>query len=305
MSSGTSEDSFAPPRGGSWSKTASLVFVLVAYVVAIVFGWLFVELTEWENPLWIAAGADVVGTIVIFLFATAMRNTSMYDAYWSVAPVPLALYWMSAAEPGANDARQWIVFALVTIWGIRLTYNWARGWTGLRHEDWRYTDFRRKTGRAYFLVDFFGLQMFPTVQVFAAMLPAWAVLVHGRGPLNVLDVLGLLITAGAITMEGVADNQLRDFVKRRKPGQIMEEGLWKYSRHPNYFGQIMLWWGLYLFALAVDTSYWWTGIGALMITIMFVFISVPLLDTRSSERRPGYAEHCKKVSAIVPMPRRD
>jgi steroid 5-alpha reductase family enzyme len=298
------EHDFLPPRGQSWSKGFSLAFVTVAYIVAIAAGWLFIDITEWENPLWIAAGADVVGTIVIFMFSTAMRNTSMYDAYWSVAPVPIALYWMFAAEPGANSARQWIVFTLVLAWGIRLTYNWARGWPGMRHEDWRYTDFRKKTGKLYFLIDFFGLHFFPTVQVFLAMLPVWVAVSLSSGPLNILDVIAFIVTAAAIIIEGVADEQLRSFVRTKKPGEIMQQGLWKYSRHPNYFGQILLWWGFFLFALAVDFEYWWTGIGAVAITVMFLVVSVPMLDERSMERRPGYEEHCKKVSSIIPLPRR-
>ena len=293
-----------PPRLAHLSKAASLGLVLAIYIVTLAVAVGFVELTDWQSLLLIGAAADVVCTVVIWLFSTALRNSSMYDAYWSVAPVPLAFYWWLSSQSEGNETRAMVVTLLVTIWGIRLTYNWARGWTGMKHEDWRYTDYRRRTGKLYPLVDLFGIHMFPTVQVFLGMLPVWAACARPGAPFGALDVVAAIITAVAILIEGVADNQLRDFMKRRKPGEIMNEGLWKHSRHPNYFGQIMLWWGLYGFALAADpAAYWWTGIGALAINIMFLVVSVPLIDTRSIERRPGFAEHCEKTRMFIPLPR--
>ena len=80
----------------------------------------------------------------------------------------------------------------------------------------------------------------------------------------------------------------------------MTTGLWAYSRHPNYFGEIMFWWGLFIFALAADSCYWWTIAGPLVITILFLFISIPMMDKRSLGRRPGYEEHMERVSALIP-----
>jgi steroid 5-alpha reductase family enzyme len=102
-------------------------------------------------------------------------------------------------------------------------------------------------------------------------------------------------------IEATADAQLHRFCQARKPGEIMSRGLWAYSRHPNYFGEISFWWGLWLFGLAADPgSALWTLAGPAAITALFVFVSVPLIDKRSLARRPGYAEHSKRISAIVP-----
>jgi len=98
----------------------------------------------------------------------------------------------------------------------------------------------------------------------------------------------------------VADEQLRAFRKERREGEILARGLWAFSRHPNYFGEVSFWWGLFLFALAADPGAWWSGVGAAAITALFVFASIPLLDRRSAARRPAYAEHMKRVSALVP-----
>ncbi len=104
----------------------------------------------------------------------------------------------------------------------------------------------------------------------------------------------------AIITETVADEQMLRFTKTRKPGEIMNRRLWRYSRHPNYFGEISFWWGLYFFGLAANYSYWWTIAGPIAITALFLFISIPMMDKRSLERRPEYAEHMKKTSALVP-----
>lgn len=291
------------PRGSSWSKAGSLAFVTFAYLVTLAVCWAFEGIFELESLLWKGFALDVVGTATIFAFSALMRNSSMYDAYWSVAPIPLAFWWWLDPAAQGDELRGLIMAVVVTVWGIRLTGNWVRGWPGMRHEDWRYTDFRRKTGKWYPFVDFFGIHLFPTVQVFLGMLPVWAGAAQPGRPFGALDVVGVVVALGGTAIEGISDHQLHDFLKRRKPGQIMNEGLWKHSRHPNYLGQIIFWWGLWFFALAADPSLWWTGIGALAIHVMFLVVSVPLLDTRSIERRPGFEEHCKKTRMFLPFPR--
>jgi steroid 5-alpha reductase family enzyme len=260
-----------------------------------------------RSTILIAGLADIAATFVVFGFSTLYRNSSLYDPYWSVAPVPIALYWaLNPVVTGVNSLRQFLAVTLVTIWAVRLTYNWLRRWEGLNHEDWRYSDLRNKTGRRYWLVDLTGIHLFPTVQVFLGCLALYPALSLGTGSLGVLDGIAVLITCGAIGIEANADKQLHRFLSRdRKPGEILNQGLWAYSRHPNYFGEIMFWWGLYLLGLAADPSYWWTVIGPLSITLMFLFISIPMIDKRSLERRPHYGEHMKNVSACIPwFPRR-
>ena len=143
--------------------------------------------------------------------------------------------------------------------------------------------------------------------MFLGCLPLYPVLALPARPLGWLDALAVVVTGGAIAIEALSDHQLHDWIENRKgPGEIMTEGLWGYSRHPNYFGEASFWWGLYLFGLAADPSYYWTGVGALAITAMFVLVSIPMLDQRSLERRPGYEEHMEMVSGFIPMlpPRR-
>ena len=245
--------------------------------------------------------ADLVATLVIFAFSRAYRNSSFYDAYWSVIPPLITVYWLCFDAGAADPARKALVLILVWLWGIRLTANWALGWQGLQHEDWRYAPIKQQAGRWGWLADFGGIHLFPTLIVYAACLPIYAAVSFGDSSFNLLDWLALLITAGAILIELIADVQLHRFVATKKPGEIMSAGLWRYSRHPNYFGEMSFWLGLMLFGLAAyPAGWWWIMPGALAMAVMFFTVSIPLMDKRSLDRRPEYAEHMAKVSGIIP-----
>jgi len=285
-------------------KTLNKAFVLyaLAYVlsllVAVSMGYLFRSL----NPILIVFIADISGTLVIYAFGRVFHNASFYDTYWSIAPLVISLFWvLRASSNSIVTVRQIIVIALVFVWGLRLTYNWARQWQGLKHEDWRYKDLRNKAARWFWLIDLIGIEIMPTVIVFLACLSLYSALAIGKKGFGLLDVIAVIITAGAIVIETIADAQLREFtLKRRQSGEIMAKGLWAYSRHPNYFGEVMFWWGLFLFGLAADLGYWWTIIGPILITFLFAFISIPLMEKRSLERRPGYREITRIIPTFFP-----
>jgi len=284
-------------------------WVLAAYLVALGLAILSaLPLPAGTHPLVVVAVGDLVGTVAIFAFSFVFRNSSFYDPYWSVAPVPIALYL--ASHPQAVDdavpGRQVVAIALVTLWGLRLTWNWARGWTGLHHEDWRYGKLREDTGKAYWLVSFSGIHLFPTVLVYLGCLGLYPALLAGSRPFGLLDLLAAGVTAGAVVIEGLADDQLRAFVRRnRDPNRYLDTGLWAWSRHPNYFGEVSFWWGVWLFGLAADpSSAWWTAAGPLAMTGLFVFISIPMMEKRMVAKRPAYAEHQRRVSMLVPLPPR-
>lgn len=298
MSGGLDIRGPAPHTPAVTPRARAYAMQLVTYVVALAVAALTTALLAGWDALWAAAVADVVATCVVFGFSLWLSCSSMYDPYWSVAPPALWAYWLTGGEP---SARAWIVGALVLLWATRLTWNFLRGFEDLSHEDWRYRDLRERTGRAYWLVSLLGIHLFPTALTFAGSLSLYAV-VRGAGrPLGWLDALAGAVTILGVTYEGVADEQLRAFVRaERREGEIMQRGLWRHSRHPNYFGEMTFWWGLYLFAAAADPGAWWAIVGPIAITLLFVFVSVPMIDRRSLERRPGYDKHMEKVSGIVP-----
>lgn len=280
----------------------ALLYCAFAYVAALLAA---VAVGSWlpagVHPLWVALIADVVATLVVFGFSVWLDNSSMYDPYWSVAPLPIGVYFALQHGPELS-ARAVLVLGWVAVWGARLTYNFLSGWQGLAHEDWRYVRIRQKTGRAYWLVSLLGIHMFPTLLVFAGCLPLYAALAPGARALNIVDVVACTVTAAAIAIEAIADAQLRRFRLRqdRKPEEILDHGLWARSRHPNYFGEMLFWWGLWLFALASGAGNAWTGAGALAITLLFRLVSLRLLEARMLERRPGYAARIRGLPAFVP-----
>jgi steroid 5-alpha reductase family enzyme len=271
---------------------------IIALCIAVSIGYALGD----RHPIWIVLTADIAATLVIYAFARMFRNASFYDAYWSVAPLAIALYYILGVSSGdAVFTRQVVVVTLVFIWGIRLTLNWARQWRGLGHEDWRYANFRVKSKGWFWLVELTGIEMMPTIIVFLGCLSLYPALSTGTSTFGVLDWVASVVTAAAIIIETTADQQLRRFVRTNPQSRkIMSTGLWAYSRHPNYLGEIMFWWGLFIFALAADLSFWWVVVGPLAMTVLFVFASIPMMDKRNLERRPGYEEHMRRVSAVIP-----
>jgi steroid 5-alpha reductase family enzyme len=260
-------------------------------------------------------------SVVVFAFSVALRNASCFDPWWSVAPMGLVAWWaLSGAAEGGNRARQLLVLGLVMLWGARLTWNWIRGWGGLHHEDWRYVHLREITGRLYPLTNLFGIHLFPTLMVWLGCISAWLAM-RSAAPLSALDGVAGAMTLGAIAIEAAADAELHAARSAssatsassasntssatgagRSP--VNERGLWALSRHPNYFGEISFWWGLFGFAVAAGMGNAWAIVGPLAMTAMFVFATIPLMEKRQLKRKPAYADYVRRVPMLVPWPRR-
>ena len=282
-------------------KLTGLLHITFAYIVTLGVAWGALEVLD-QSPLWNMFWADIAATVAIFVFSRLYKNSSFYDAYWSVIPPLIALYWtMAATAQGIDMTRAWLVVILVWLWGVRLTANWATFWPGLEHEDWRYGPIKKNAGKWNALADFSAIHLFPTVIVFAACLPIYAAVAMDARPLNTLDYLAAAVTLIAILIELVSDIQLHRFLTHRKPDEIMKTGLWALSRHPNYFGEWLFWAGLALFGLAAVPSAWfWVVPGAVAMLVMFLVASIPMIDKRSVEQRPEYQAHMARVSGFVP-----
>lgn len=289
------------------SKTASLARVGLVYLIA--FGAATVWLvwgpdTEW---LWLdALIADLIATVLVFAGSRVLHNSSCYDPYWSVLPPYLAVFWLIAADtPGLEDGRAVLLLIVIFLWAIRLTGNWIYDWPGLHHEDFRYAPLRDGAGKLEAVVDLMGIHVFPTLIVFAGLVPAYSVLARPGDDLNWLDWVALVIGVGAAVLQFVSDAQMRAFIKVRQPGQAMESGLWAWSRHPNYFGEISFWFSLAFFGIAGSPEdWWWLLAGAVAMTVMFQAASIPMMEKRSLERRPNYQDVIDRIPRLVPRPPR-
>ena len=282
-------------------KLPGLLHITFAYLVTLGIAWATLEALG-KSPIWDMFWADIAGTIAIFVFSKLYKNSSFYDAYWSVIPPLIALYWLlDTSASGVDMTRAWLVVVLVWLWGIRLTANWATFWPGLAHEDWRYGPIKTNAGKWDVLADFSAIHLFPTMIVYVACLPIYAVVAMDNRPINWLDYVAASATAAAILLELVSDIQLHRFISKRREGEIMRTGLWAYSRHPNYFGEWLFWAGLALFGIsAIPAAWWWVLPGAIAMLGMFLLASIPMIDKRSVERRPSYAKHMTQVSGFFP-----
>lgn len=283
-------------EAGAWKARAVLAAAYVAgLAVAVGLGAALGDL----HPIWRAAAADVAATAVVFACSLAVDNSSIYDPYWSVAPVPIVLYWAGTGA-GAGPRGAWVVL-VVLAWGLRLTWNQLLRWRGLGHEDFRYAELRAKAGRGYWPLSFVGIHLMPTIWVFLGLLAAWPALGGPGRALGPLDALGAVVAGGAVWLEATADRQLRTFLRtRRDPAAVLEDGVWAWCRHPNYLGEIAFWWGLWLSGVAADPGWWWTVVGPLAITALFLGVSIPWMDRRMLAGHPAYAARLRAVPALLP-----
>ncbi len=296
----------APVRAAPPSLARSQAWLVVAYVTALAAALATARALSGQDPIRVALAADVVATAVVFGFSRALGNSSVYDPYWSVAPIPIVVYW--ALAPGGSEAqalRQWMVVALVVAWGLRLTANQMARWHGLADEDFRYVDIRRKTGRLFWPASFLSIHLFPTLLVFLGLLAAFPALSGPGRPPGWLDLVGVGVAAASIALETAADLQLRRFLSTPRPrGATLDTGVWAWCRHPNYLGEIGFWWGLFILGLAARPAWAWTVVGPLAVTLLFVFASIPMKDRRMLENHPEWAEQMKRIPALLPVPRR-
>lgn len=323
--------------------------------------------------------SDFFATVFVWFTTIILSNTSIYDPYWSVAPpVYFTIFFFNHFnfDLFSNDKTNEFAFSLliliaqgcklalliiIWIWGIRLTLNWMTDFTSLARQDWRYSKFKDSCPfLIWHIINFFGLQLVPTIIVFLAMLPGYEIMnftsdsiflntLHEHfinnqkiticSILNVnintfafinasLLLLGAFLSMIGIILEHYGDIQLREFRKNpENKGKVCNKGLWSYSRHPNYLGEIMMWWGVYIMAspILLLTSlqdgeqnnnslncsdnflckfdlgkYKNWPIGAIANTLLFLCVSIPLMEGRQLKNKPSYAEYKKKTGMLIP-----
>ncbi len=241
--------------------------------------------------------ADIAATVLTFIFSLIFKNASVYDPYWSVQP-PVIVFAFAFAHK-----QNWfgvLLLIAITFWAVRLTANWAYTFKGLTHQDWRYTMLREKTGVFYPVINFVGIHLVPTLVVYGCTLPAVYALVCGyKG--NVLSIVFCILAVLSATLQGIADIQMHKFRKNRTQ-PFIRKGLWKYSRHPNYLGEILMWWSIGL-AVVTASGVWILLIGAVCNTLLFLCVSIPMADGRQSKKE-GWNEYKRQTRILLPIYKR-
>ena len=276
------------------NRGASFVVVTAVYILAAVAGvitYRALAYSWWINLLI----ADVIATVATFIFSVIFRNASVYDPYWSVQPPVILVAFALGKDLTAFGI---LLLIAVSFWAIRLTANWAYTFANLYHQDWRYTMLKEKTGVFYPVINFVGIHMVPTLVVYGCILPGVYAVREGLSA-NLGSVLFLCLSLGAAAMQGTADIQMHRFRKNRDSAFI-RRGLWKYSRHPNYLGEILMWWGVGLAVVCAAPNMWYLAAGALANTVLFLTVSIPMADGRQS-RKEGFAEYKKQTRMLLPI----
>ncbi|QJR13737.1 DUF1295 domain-containing protein [Usitatibacter palustris] len=251
--------------------------------------------------LWLTALAPLgVLALVAWAVATARRNAGLVDIFWSLFFLLAALVYAQGA--GGHSARATVVLGLVAAWAFRLAGHLAvRNWNA--PEDHRYVQIRARnepgfTWKSVYLV--FGLQAVLAWIISAPLAGAIA----SPAPLGFLDAIGAVLAATGLAIEAIADYQLARF--KADPANaraVMDRGLWRYSRHPNYFGEFCVWWGFYAIAIAAGAE--WTVFAPFLMSVLLLRVSgVALLERDIGDRRPAYRQYIARTNAFFPGPAR-
>ena len=272
----------------------SYVLALVAAVISSSF---FMDGHLWKA---ITIG-HIVATLIIYLASVLAKNSSFYDPFWSIAPLPIIIYLsFMSYEKDENLLKVLVILIPVTYWSLRLTNNWRRSWKGLSHEDFRYIDLKTRFKKFPYLIDFFGIHLYPTLQVNFSLFPLYYYFLSDFSPMPIALYIFSFFTIGAVFLEHLSDKQMREFRSRpENKGKTMNRSLWKYSRHPNYLGEVLFWWGLYLMTLSVNLNFWWLFICPLSMTLMFTLVTCSMMDNRSLLNRPDYSTYMAKTSQLL------
>lgn len=237
--------------------------------------------------------------IGLWPFTVMKKNASLADRFWGLGFVAVA--WIAFVSGPGYWVRKGLVVSLTTLWGLRLaahiTYrSWGKG------EDPRYRAMREKHGAAFPWVSLFTVFGLQAVLLWIISLPVqWACIVPYPAGVTVTDIIGGAVALAGIVIESAADYQLLRFKKNpAHGGRVMNEGLWAYSRHPNYFGETLVWWGMFLVALSVPGGLW-TVISPALITFLLLRVSgVTLLERTLTETRPEYRDYIRRTSTFIP-----
>lgn len=283
-------------------KVIGLFSLLLIYLIAITLGVASFFLFKDYVPLLInILIADVIATIFVWASGLVFKTASVYDPYWSIQTfviyLGLLIYF--------NNFNLFTVVPLVAIglYSIRLTTNFIIGFHDLSYIDWRYKMLKEKSGMFYQLVNLFGICLFPTLVVYSASIPLF--IYSTLTEFSYLDFIGSGVILLGTILELISDIQMKMFIKNRTSrSEIINVGLWNYSRHPNYLGEISIWFGVALVLLISNISYWYFIFGAIINLIMFLVISIPMEERHMKEYKPDMDKYIKSTSMLLILPKK-
>lgn len=281
-------------------KFRDLMIFFAIYIFAFIGAFAATYFMNIENLVLKVFIFDIIATVIVYIFSVIFKNSSVYDPYWSVLPGGVAIYLL--IENGNISTTHLLVLLAILIWSFRLTINWIIVTSGFSYEDWRYKHYREKAGKnklMWFIYNLFGIHLVPTLFVFGGMLPMFDI--FALEALNPWTYVGIFIILLGVTFELLADTSMHKFLDSKEKG-VCKKGVWKYSRHPNYLGEMTNWVGIFVCMIVNTQTHWYYVVGCLMIIFMFNVISIPLAENRLMPMILEYKEYRETVSRFLLLP---
>ena len=286
---------FSMIKNKQLSQILCVMIYIISFYVAFILTPQSIESIWLKILIW-----HLYATLFIYFGSVILNNSSLYDPFWSVAPVPIVIYL--AVKSDNSLTLDLLALIPIIFWAARLTKNWIISWRGFEHEDFRYIDLKNTNRLNAEFRNFFGIHLFPTLIVNFCLYPLLFIF-SNNATVTPFLYLASLFTFMSVVLETVADEQMRDF--RKDPlnkGKTMKYKLWKYSRHPNYLGEIGFWFGIYFMGISSGLDPLWIILCPLSMLCLFVFASCPMMDNRSLENRSDYKEYMEQTSQLLLLP---
>jgi steroid 5-alpha reductase family enzyme len=287
--------------------SSSLLVYGTTYVIVLVIGILLHSVSSSVIPsvLWRVYMIDLVLTCLLFLLGNFLfLSNNIYDLHWPLLPLICTIYFPWATHSLDHlSLKHLLITTLVCLWSFHLIWQTIFSSEDITHEDWRYQQMRQQYKDHFLLLAFFALHILPMIEVLLGSSALYYVYLHGSRDeqLTLPDTVLLALIFLGVLLENVADQQLKEFRQQKKRSRelrfaVLSTGLWKYSRHPNYLGELIFWWGLFFFGYNHSAPIW-CALGPLFITLMMIFGSIPMSEERMFRKYPEY----KFVQTDVPM----
>ena len=281
------------------NKIISQLICILIYLISFYLSYILVP--ESISNIWLKITIwHIYATILIYIGSVILKNSSLYDPFWSLAPIPITLYLALNFEN--TLIVKFLVLTPIVFWALRLTRNWIMSWEGFEHEDFRYIDLKNTRKLRSEFNNFFGIHLFPTLIVNLGLYPLVFILTNNNNS-SIFLWFASLFTFLAVLLETISDEQMREFKKNPlNKGKTMRYKLWKYSRHPNYLGEIGFWFGIYMMGLSSGMAPFWIIICPLTMLALFIFVSCPMMDNRSLMNRSDYKDYMEVTSQLMLLP---
>lgn len=279
-------------------KIGGLSIYLLVYALEMAMGvfLFFLFMNIFSNPIISILFVNVITTVFVWMTSLILKSASIYDPYWSVQP--LCVYLLLLIYFNNWNLGTILLLIALAFYSIRLTVNFAIGFNDIHYIDWRYKQLKEKSGIFFQFVNLFGICMMPTLLVYLATIPL-IIASYSMEAFHPIQILGLSIIVIGTLLELISDIQMKQFIKTRTDRcQIIDRGLWKYSRHPNYLGEIMIWYGVAFTVILPTFTYWYYFIGAILITLLFIFISIPLEEKHMKTYKPNFDLYKQSTSPL-------